>query len=266
MASPTPQPGPLEAGSVQQPITGSVTTQFFQGQYNTQNRHVQEQLLGLRPAVAPAPPQPAFNPRQLSNTNAIQFPLVDDNGNVFSHPPPPSQQVTIQGIPAPSPTASNIPAQLQPFRSTYTGFGSSPANVQIIDDTYSGSPGRNLFKRDQSEVEETPKKVAKRDLVMLTDGSVVDDKFFDAKWYDGIAQFGTNDFKKNLSIRRDNLEDEIREHDREPAEGEVMAVQSYCSKCLIEPFQTALVLGWKEVTVATNHGLRGKTSTVCGEF
>lgn len=209
--------------------------------------------MGLRPAVPPAPAQPTFNPRQLSDTNAIQFPVVD-NSDPFS--PSPSQA---PNIPA------NLPPQLQPFRSTYTAFGSSPG-IQIIDDSLAASPGRSFFKRDQSQVEQTEKKLAKRDLVMLTDGSIVDDKFFDSKWYDGIAQYGTKDFKNNLSIKRDSLEDEIKEHDREPAEGEVMAVMSYCSKCLVEPFQTALVLGWKEVAVATNHGLRGKTSTVCGDF
>lgn len=125
----------------------------------------------------------------------------------------------------------------------------------------------NIFKREQKK-EVAPaddKKVTKRDLVMLTDGSVVDDKYFDNEWYDGLAQFGGNDLKKSLT-RRDSLEEEIKEHDREPAEGEVEAVKSYCSKCQIEPFQSALIFAWKDIQVTLDHALQAKSSDVCGEF
>jgi hypothetical protein len=265
LASP---PTPLEAVPSQanggaSPQNQVLTTNFFRGQFDPQGRFLQEQFFGInKPASVPATaPRSPFLPRQLSDKNAIQFPLIPSDDDILSSQPTPRPQSAIQSFSIPNPT--NLPPQLQPFTASYGGFGTNPANVQIIDDTISSSPNRNLFKRDQENAE---KKVAKRDLVMLSDGSVIDDKFFDSKWYDGIAQFGNNEFKKALSIKRDNLEDEIREHDREPAEGEVTAVMSYCSKCLVEPFQTALVLGWKEVAVTSNHALRGKTSTVCGDF
>lgn len=104
----------------------------------------------------------------------------------------------------------------------------------------------------------------KRDLITLTDGSLVDDKFFDSDWYDGLAQFGGNDFKNSL-VKHDNLEDEIREHDREPAEGEVEAVRSFCNSCLIEPFESALVIAWKNARAGIKV-LKAKASKVCGDF
>lgn len=125
----------------------------------------------------------------------------------------------------------------------------------------------HIFKREEKKeaVPADDKKVAKRDLVMLTDGSVIDDKYFDTEWYDGLAQFGGNDLKKSLT-RRDSLEEEIKEHDREPAEGEVEAVKSFCSKCQVEPFQSALIFAWKDIQVTLEHVLQAKSTDVCGEF
>lgn len=261
MAGPQPQQPAAPIQGLPAHIIGGqqdaqITTQFVRGQFNTAGRFLQEQLLGIQNRPVGIPPQSI--PRTFNDNNAVIFPPS-------SNDPIPPVQIT-GGLPSSS-SSSSFSSGGAPFTSTYTGFGSSPANVQIIDDTFSApQSSRNLFKRDQTKIQIQNKKVNKRELVMLTDGSVVDDKFFDTNWYDGIAQFGSKDLKNKLSIKRDNLEDEIKEHDREPAEGEVMAVMNYCSKCLVEPFQTALVLGWKEVTVSVNHGLRGQTATVCGEF
>lgn len=82
--------------------------------------------------------------------------------------------------------------------------------------------------------------------------------------YDGLAQFGDTSFKQTLT-KRDNIEDEVKEHDREPAEGEVEAVGTYCNYCLIEPFQSALVIPWK-AAVAEKGVLKAKASTTCGDF
>lgn len=210
-----------------------VNTNFVSGQFHTGSRNLQQQLITgnvqqrllSQPRPQPAPlqsavPKPIFAPR----SNAVQFPDTRNNA---------------------------------PFTSTYTGFGSNPANVQIINE--SDLPTIR-FKRQPSE----DKSQKKRELVTLTDGSIVDDKFFDTDWYDGLGQFGDNGLKQTLT-NRDNLEDEIKEHDREPAEGEVEAVKSYCNHCLVEPFQSALALSWKEA--AGGHGvLKAKASTVCGDF
>lgn len=244
LAGPQPQQPNLPIQGLPSQQDGQITTQFVRGQFNPSGRFLQEQLLGVQN-------RPIGVPRTFGDSNAAQFP-----------PAPASDPIQPVQVTGGLPSSSYPSFGQSPFTSTYSGFGSSPANVQIIDDTLTASPSsRNLFKRAEQS-----KKVNKRELVMLSDGSIVDDKIFDTNWYDGIAQFGSNDLKNKLSIKRDNLEDEIKEHDREPAEGEVMAVMGYCSKCLIEPFQTALVLGWKEVTVSVSQGLRGKSSTICGEF
>lgn len=154
------------------------------------------------------------------------------------------------------PSTSN--ADQSSFLSSFPSFGSNPANVQIIDEA---SLPDLRFKR---KAEKAGKTVEKRDLVTLTDGSIVDDKFFDNDWYDGLAQFGSKGLKQSLT-KRGNLEDEIKEHDKEPAEGEVEAAGEYCNFCMIEPFQSALVLGWKSAVAGPNI-LKAKASTVCGDF
>lgn len=210
-----------------------VNTNFVVGQFHTGARKLQEQLISgnvqqrllNQPRPQPASLQPAVPQRIFaSQSNNIQFPNTRNNA---------------------------------PFTSSYTGFGSSPANVQIINEA---DLPTLRFKRQSNG----DKNQQKRELVTLTDGSIVDDKFFDTDWYDGLAQFGDSGLKQTLT-KRDNLEDEIKEHDREPAEGEVDAVQSYCNHCLVEPFQSALVLSWKEASAG--HGvLKAKSATICGDF
>ena len=195
-----------------------INTNFVRGQFHGGARYLQEQLI---------------------NGN-FQQRVQNQQSNIFSSAP---------SSPRPHVLRENIP-----FTSTYTGFGSNPANVQIIDEA--NLPNLR-FKRKTN---------AKRELIKLGDGSIVDDSgaLFDSDWYDGLAQFGNNDFKQTLT-KRDNLEDEVKEHDKEPAEGEVEAVGEYCSYCLLEPFQSALVLSWKGAHAGPKT-LKAKSSTICGNF
>lgn len=113
------------------------------------------------------------------------------------------------------------------------------------------------------------KKLDKRGLVMLNDGSIVDDTLLNVpNLFDGLTQFGAQDFKQEVSGGNgsNDLEEEIREHDREPAEDEVQAVMSLCSKCAIEPFQGAVVLAWRELQTITQHTLKALSTGLCGDF
>lgn len=222
------------AGTQQQPEAQAqaqqfpANTNFVRGQFHTGTRNLQQQLI---------------------------------NGNIRQQQ---QQQQLRQGQrsqPIFSPPSHSDPfrdSNLNSFTSTYTGFGSNPANVEIIDEA---SLPNLRFKREPKSAK---KVVEKRDLVTLTDGSIVDDKFFDTDWFDGLAQFGDQGLKQSLA-KRNSLEDEVKEHDKEPAEGEVEAVRSYCNSCLVEPFQSALVLGWKSASGGPNV-LKAKASTACGDF
>lgn len=218
--------GAQPADAPQQPPN----TNFFRGQFHVGSRNLQQQLINGNnlQQIGAQRAQPQAQQQIFSTSNAVQFPDTREGSRQSS------------------------------FTSRYTGFGSSPANVEIINE--SDLPDFR-FKRQTKADDKVQKK---RDLVTLTDGSIVDDQFFDTQWYDGLAQFGDSGLKQTLT-KRDNLEDEIKEHDREPAEGEVEAVRSYCNHCLIEPFQGALVLAWKSAS-AGQKVLRAKASTVCGDF
>ncbi|XP_070499930.1 uncharacterized protein b6 [Chironomus tepperi] len=226
------------------PAPATLNTHFNRGQYNIGARNLQHQLINNN-AIHHYQSQSQFNPQPT---------------------PLPQQQQQIN-FPSSQPSSSSIQFPQNdalPFTSSYTGFGSHPANVEIIDE--SQLPTLRFKRQTKSSdksvnVETKEQEKKKRDLITLTE---VGDKFFDTDWYDGLAQFGGNDFKQHLS-EHDNLEDEIKEHDREPAEGEVEAVRSYCNSCLIEPFESALVLPWKSAQPSSKV-LRAKASKVCGDF
>lgn len=220
----------------------TLNTNFVRGQFHAGARILQQQLLSgnlqqQRQALK-AQPQ-AFPPQP---TNTVSFP---SSQNAAQFPPQPSA-VRLRD------------SDLVPFSSSFPGFGSNRGGVEIVDEA---SLPNLRFKRQTKNFE---KVLEKRDLVTLTDGSVVDDKFFDNDWFDGLAQFGDKGLKQSLT-KRNNLEDEIKEHDREPAEGEVEAVRSYCNYCLVEPFQSALALAWKDA-IAEEDVLKAKASTICGDF
>lgn len=201
-----------------------INTNFIKGQFHGAARNLQEQLINGNALLQLQRSSPTAAPQFGSFSSSIRFPQ--------------NKRAT--------------------FTSTYTGFGSNPANVEIIDEA--NLPNLRFKRKAIADA----KNVNKRDLVTLTDGTIVDDSFFDTDWYDGLAQFGDKGLKQSLT-KRDNLEDEIKEHDREPAQGEVEAVRAYCNHCLVEPFQSALVLSWKDA--APGHGvLSAKASTICGDF
>lgn len=224
----------------------TINTNFVRGQFNAGARNLQTQLLAgnylqqiqSQSQFSAQPTVSTFTSPSTGSGNSIRFPS--------------------QLAPAQSNSGSDGAFS---FSSTFTGFASSqPANVEIIDE--SQLPDLRFKRQVKSTLEEEKK--SKRGLVELTDGTVIDDKFFDSEWYDGLAQFGGNEFKHSLT-KHDNLEDEIREHDREPAEGEVDAVRQFCNSCLVEPFESALVILWKSATPSSGV-LKAKASKVCGDF
>lgn len=165
-----------------------------------------------------------------------------------------------------SPTAFSFPGPTSPSPTSFLNIA-NPANVQYIDDIQAKQ--RFIFKREsvKSSKKIDDKKIDKRGLVVLGDGSIVDDELLDQSSYtfDGLAQFGLPAFKASLTQKM-NIEDEIKEHDREPAEGEVQAVMGVCGACDEEPFVGALVFGWKNLRGRPNKTLRAKTIGRCGSF
>lgn len=139
----------------------------------------------------------------------------------------------------------------------------NPTKVKFVDETET----RILFKRDTNagKSKSTEKNHQKRGLVFLEDGSIVDDPLIQGSAvlkYDGLAEFGGQQFKEELS----GIEDEITEHDREPAEEEVKAVMALCGACDVEPFQGAIVFAWKEANEHLNNALKGYSVGRCGNF
>lgn len=225
---------------VSTPAPAVLNTHFNRGQYNIGARNLQHQLINNN-AVNHYQSQSQFSPQPTHLPQQINFPS------------------------SPSSSSIQFPQNGElSYTSSYTGFGSQPANVEIIDESQLPTIRfkREVKSNDKSAVvEPKEQEKKKRDLITLTQ---VDDQFFDTEWYDGLAQFGGSDFKQHLK-EHDNIEDEIREHDREPAEGEVEAVRTYCNSCLIEPFESALVIPWKSAQ-PTSKVLRAKASKVCGDF
>lgn len=160
----------------------------------------------------------------------------------------------------------------------------NPANVQFLDSP-SATPSFTshvLFKRNENAPRKATKvrRVIKREpsgqkinrkraLIALSDGSFVDDKNIadDGSFvYDGLAQFGADNFQSSFLKQGGDIEDEIKEHDREPAEGEVKAVLSMCSSCQPEPFAGAVAFAWKDVKVQPENALKGHSVGSCGAF
>ncbi|GAB0099547.1 uncharacterized protein DMENIID0001_154220 [Sergentomyia squamirostris] len=204
----------------------TITTQFVNGQFHTGGRILSEQLV---------------------------------SGNLLA------------GITQRPPNALTFPGPVASSAST-ASFG-NPANVQFIDDTRNT---RFLFKREDRatadddtsvEAEEEDKKVQKRGLIMLAGGAIIDDSLIgnDPEILEGLTQFGEQSFRDSLT-KFDNVEEEIKAHDREPAEGEVRAVMNLCSSCDHEPFQGAIIIAWKDLHVTMTHALKAKTSGICGQF
>lgn len=260
------------AGVQSTPAPATVNTNFVRGQFHLGARNLQQQLLTGN-ALQQLQSQSQFNVQPTS------FPSTSQQQPIFSSSPTSGNSIQFPSSPsAPSSSLSSSSSSSNDgsfsYTSSYNTYGSNPANVEIIDESQLPTIRfkRQLSFGDKKEKSSTTveakesddKQQKKRDLVTLTDGTIVDDKFFDSDWYDGLAQFGGTDFKNHLT-KHDNLEDEIREHDREPAEGEVEAVRSYCNTCLNEPFESALVVAWKAAQPG-HKVLKAKASKVCGDF
>uniref|UniRef100_A0A182SL46 Uncharacterized protein n=1 Tax=Anopheles maculatus TaxID=74869 RepID=A0A182SL46_9DIPT len=205
----------------------TVTTNFVNGQFSTGVRFLQEQLVS-------------------NNVIGGQFPRtsgsVGGSSSTFTFPDSSSELA--------GPSAS----------------GGAYSIVQLPSDT---TP-RKLFKRQTAakiatkadKISGATETKTKRDLIQLQDGSLLQSSEY---IFDGLAEFGLPDFKNKLG-RETDIEDEIREHDKEPAEEEVRAVMNICSKCAPEPFAKALVFAWKDATTELGGALSAKASSHCGHF
>lgn len=120
----------------QAPEAPSVNTNFVRGQFHTGERNVQQQLINgnfERQALTQRRPSAKF-------------------GSVIASAPTEPRNT---------------------FTSTYTGFGSNPANVRIFDDS-SLRLKRQLFGQDKLSENQL--------LVGITDGSGFDSQLFDSDW------------------------------------------------------------------------------------
>lgn len=154
-------------------------------------------------------------------------------------------------------------------QSTRFVFGDSFGDLSSVSSLpqHSGNFRLNKRRAHKREITRKDKKLDKRGLVMLKDGSIVDDSLLSVPGlFDGLTQFGVPEFKQDAVMKQNDLEDEIKEHDREPAEGEVQAVMSLCSKCQVEPFQGAILLSWRDLQTSTKGVLKALSTGSCGDF
>ncbi|XP_043463349.1 uncharacterized protein LOC122499219 [Leptopilina heterotoma] len=113
---------------------------------------------------------------------------------------------------------------------------------------------KNVTKRE-SEIKR------KRALVHLSDGSIVDDALLLQQnlgddYFSGLANFGA-------ALKTP----ESKEEEREPAEGEVRQVMDICDGCAGEPFERALIFGWRSVSKKLYSGaMHIPTVPVCKSF
>lgn len=141
--------------------------------------------------------------------------------------------------------------------------------IETLDDNQHALFKRNS-KGDKLVEKREAKKLEKRALVQLSDGTVVDDSQLTTTSseydFDGLAQFGSSSLRDELSRGMD-IEDEIKQHDREPAEGEVHAVLKMCTACDPEPFKGAIIFAWKDVKhVEAKYAIKGHSLGGCGHF
>lgn len=161
---------------------------------------------------------------------------------------PPQQVLLPQG-------AGNFETQSTSYNSGYgPGQLSNPANVQFIN-TYGG---HSLFKRHNTEIEDVDPKfgekiVKKRETkhkkreLFVAGGTIYDDGIdgppAGTSAYQSSLLFGLAGIGENQPILKKQKESD----EREPAEAEVKAVMNVCSGCDPEPFDKALVFGWRTV-------------------
>lgn len=237
-----------------------IPVNFVSGQFNAHARYTSEQLAGraVLSQTGPQsfPQQTRFGPTPAPAVQSkFTFPSASTFGSSFTSP---SYSSAIS-----SPSSSSSIS----FSSSSLLSG-SPGSSQFIDNSFSTNHG--LFKRAATKPSRTvkatdEKKQIKRALVLYSDGSIVDDTTGGVYDFDGLAQFGDNSLKQHITKMMD-LESEIKEYDREPAEGEVQAVMNLCSLCDHEPFEGAVVMTWKQLRVRVKHALKGRSVGGCGQF
>lgn len=219
-------------------------TLFVNGQINGAQRLLAQQLAGVPPlqqtVITPQLQQSAIRPQlpQFQSTSTLVFPQSSS-----------------------------------PSSASYVHL-SDPANAQYIDETDIESASHAIFKRNENtqkrlkskrliKNEVDRKHNSKRALVELDDGFIVNSyKDIDSTIFDGLSQFSALDG----TGKHTDIEDEIRQHDQEAAEGEVSSVLELCSSCAIEPFQRAVVLAWKDAKIHIDNALKGRSQGPCGQF
>ncbi|XP_028129164.1 uncharacterized protein LOC114325320 [Diabrotica virgifera virgifera] len=169
--------------------------------------------------------------------------------------PQPQSQLQPQALflPAPPQSPNN---DVGSFSRQYINFGSSP----IVDNDFNHALGsnaappydgeletHNVFKRQSSS--SSNKKASIKQKKRQTIGgsffeeSILDNRGaaynFDQSLLYGLAGIGQNE---QISEKQKETEDE-----REPAEAEVKAVLNVCTGCDEEPFEKALIFGWRTV-------------------
>lgn len=94
-----------------------------------------------------------------------------------------------------------------------------------------------IYKRDTNSA---LKQVRTRRELVLAGGSLIDGtgEIFSQGLLDGLAGIGQN---------QPVIQEQKQKDEREPAEAEVKAVMNICSGCEEEPFEKALVFGWRTV-------------------
>ncbi|KAI4491120.1 hypothetical protein M0802_010430 [Mischocyttarus mexicanus] len=100
------------------------------------------------------------------------------------------------------------------------------------------------IKEDESEKGEKKQLIEKkkRGIFQLSDGLLLDDNYpvlqgVDSNYLSGLANFDLQ------LVKQDNKDDE-----REPAEAEVKRIMDICNGCAEEPFEKALIMGWRSVS------------------
>ncbi|KAK2581376.1 hypothetical protein KPH14_005064 [Odynerus spinipes] len=127
-----------------------------------------------------------------------------------------------------------------------------------------------LPRTNEAEVqdEKSPKKRStdkkKRALLRLPDGGLILDESYavpqglENDYFSGLANFG---------IRLVDQQQRDNEDEREPAEGEVKRVMDICDGCAEEPFEKALIMGWRSVPKKIYSGaLYLPASRICKAF
>ncbi|KAM8718378.1 hypothetical protein ACLKA7_000190 [Drosophila subpalustris] len=252
----------------------TVNTNFVNGQINSGSRLVAQQLLNLRPVggISNTPITITGNEpgrfQMLSNSANVQF--IDETETHIQFKRNSNGKESRQGI-----------RQGIPQSQSENDDGKKLKKRAIIDETEThlqfkrNSNGKGI--RQGIPQSQSDKKLKKRGIVLLDDGSLIDDGIDNSSSsdsdsdtelyskYNGLADFGGQQFKHDLTLRM-TLEEEISTHDREPAEEEVKAVMAICSNCDPEPFQGAIVFAWKDISEQMNNALKGFSVGTCGNF